>query len=100
MKQQIPVGVIIAAAVALLAVIGFFAYQGVKNADDTQGGVVYGGSPEGYKKRMQEKMGASAGAGYGQRPGGPVGVQQGQQGYGGRPSGYGQSGYGQRPSGQ
>jgi hypothetical protein len=99
MKQQIPVGVIIAAAVALLAVIGFFAYRGVKNADDTQG-VTYGGTPEEYKKRMQEKMSRpGAASSYGQPPaGGPQGPAGGQPG--GRPGGYGQSGYGQPPAGR
>jgi hypothetical protein len=57
----------------LLAIVLALAFLGVMIAkmirdDDTQG-VYYGGTPEGYRKRMAEKMGGGGGGGvstYGQ----------------------------------
>jgi hypothetical protein len=81
MKQQIPVGAIIAAAVVVLGVIGFFVMKLMKG-DDTQG-VTYGGSQQDYRKRMSEKMGGTGSGGYrtsadgqGGAPGAPNGSQQ------------------------
>ena len=84
MKQQIPAGAIIAAAVVVLGIIGFFIFRGVQAADDTQG-----------VKYDQARLSTSRG--------------QGTQGYGvgkpaaagGRgPGGYGGGGYGGgRPGG-
>jgi hypothetical protein len=65
MKQQIPVGAIIAAGVVVLGVIGFFVMKMIK-ADDTQG-VTYGGSQEEYRKRMTQEMNRRGGQG-GARP--------------------------------
>jgi hypothetical protein len=55
-QQKIPTGVIIGAVVAIVALAAFIGTNAAKKSDDTQG-VVYGGSPEGYAKRMKEQGG-------------------------------------------
>ena len=96
MKQSIPVGVIIGAVVALLAIVGFIGYR--MFAAESQPGVTdaktsasymqrnssnYGQPPPGKTKPTGNVGGRPQGSYYG-RPGGPGG----QGGYGGGQGGY------------
>lgn len=86
MKQSIPTGVIIGVVIAVLLVIGIFAFKMVKG--DEGGGTA---DPKISQQYMQRSS-----ASYGQAPPGmtrPTGPGPGQPGYGGgRPMGYGGGG--------
>lgn len=96
MKQSIPVGAIIGAVVALLAIVGFVAYRmfgAESNAGPTdtktsasymqRNSSSYGQAPAGTTKPTGNVGGRPQGSYYG-RPGGPGG----QGGYGGGQGGY------------
>jgi hypothetical protein len=65
-----PVWLFLIVTILALGILGVMIAKMIKD-DDTQG-VYYGGTPEGYRKRMAEQMGGGGGGkGYGQgKPGG------------------------------